>query len=311
MGCRTVVSGGLSRAPACMSSKPTTAMSAGTRTPALCSSRMAPIAIWSLAQTIASGRSRCGRARISRTASWPLRAANQPWKDRDCLLQGAAAFPGVRGGRRPGNLEQPGPAVPFDQVADRRPGAGPVVDAEDVGVRLAGGAGDQHDRDPGRHSRQMLGADDPLGDEQPVDLGRDLLHPPVGTGRVVVPQQGDQQRPFDLAERGLHAAQYLFDEQQALLLDIGVRAAAFHCQQADHFLALPDHALRRAVGNVAERLDHFQHARPGGRPDPVLAVDHPGDRSRRDPRRPRDVVERRGRRNAEPGQPVPPRVLSP
>src|SRR5262249_41622645 len=72
IGGRSVASGGVSRTPACMSSKPRTAMSAGTRSPAVWSSRMAPIAIWSLAQTIASGRSRRGQVRISRTASWPL-----------------------------------------------------------------------------------------------------------------------------------------------------------------------------------------------------------------------------------------------
>ena len=148
-----------------MSSKPTTAMSAGTRIPAVCSSRMAPIAIWSLAQTIASGSSRRGRVRISRTASWPLIAANRPWKDPASVAPGCPATASSKALRRSrasgasgraGYAEQPGPAVLFDQMADQRLGAGAVVGAEDVGVRLVGGTGDQHDRDARRQPRQML-----------------------------------------------------------------------------------------------------------------------------------------------------------
>mgnify|MGYP001045219315 CR=1 FL=1 len=42
------------------------------------------------------------------------------------------------------------------EVADQRLGTGAVVDAEDVGVQLVGGAGDQHDRDACRHPPQVL-----------------------------------------------------------------------------------------------------------------------------------------------------------
>ena len=80
IGWWTVVSGGVSMAPRCMSSKPVTAMSSGTRIPAVRNSRIAPIAIWSLPQAMASGSSRRGAARSSRTARWPLMAANRPSK---------------------------------------------------------------------------------------------------------------------------------------------------------------------------------------------------------------------------------------
>ena len=55
-------------------------MSSGTRIPAVRNSRIAPIAIWSLPQAMASGSSRRGAARSSRTARWPLMAANRPSK---------------------------------------------------------------------------------------------------------------------------------------------------------------------------------------------------------------------------------------
>jgi hypothetical protein len=61
-----------------MSSKPTTATSPGTRTPAAANARITPIAIWSLAHTTASGSvPRCLASR-SAPARSPLRTLKMP-----------------------------------------------------------------------------------------------------------------------------------------------------------------------------------------------------------------------------------------
>ncbi len=67
-----VVSGGSNRLPGKMSSKPTTAMSSGTRMPSRASALTTPMAIWSLAETTASGRSCRGMASSAWPASSPL-----------------------------------------------------------------------------------------------------------------------------------------------------------------------------------------------------------------------------------------------
>ena len=72
IGWCTVVSGGSHRLPGKMSSKPTTATSSGTRTPARVSALTTPIAIWSLAETTASGSSRRGMASRDSPAFSPL-----------------------------------------------------------------------------------------------------------------------------------------------------------------------------------------------------------------------------------------------
>jgi hypothetical protein len=48
--------------------------------------------------------------------------------------------------------------------------------------------------------------------------------------------------------------------------------------QADHVLAPPGQALRRAVGYVAELFDGLLDPDPGGLAHPVLAVHHARDR---------------------------------
>ena len=64
-----------------MSSKPTTATSSGTRTPAAANARMTPMAIWSLAHTTASGSApRCLASRSSPARS-PLRTLKIPWME--------------------------------------------------------------------------------------------------------------------------------------------------------------------------------------------------------------------------------------
>ena len=102
----------------------------------------------------------------------------------------------------------------------------------------------------------------------------------------------------------LNAAQHLLDEQEALTLDIGFRAAAFDGHQPDHFLATLGQALGCAVGDVAERLNDLKHAPPGGRADPILAVHHPRDGGRGDAGLACHVVERGGRGTAGPGRQV-------
>ena len=189
-------------------------------------------------------------------------------------------------------------------MADQGSGPGPVVGADDIRMGFVGRAGDQHDRGAHRQQGQLLRADNALGNEQPVDLRGDLLHPPESGRLIIAAQQGNQQRPLDLAQRELDAPQDFFDEQQALLLDVGVGTPAFDRDEPDHFLAVPGHALGRAVGYVAERLYHLEHALPGRRADPIVPVNYPRDRSGGDSGLTRHIVESGGPRTAESGRPV-------
>jgi hypothetical protein len=116
------------------------------------------------------------------------------------FLKGVAPCPRVRGLRRPGDVEQPRPAVLLQQMASQRFGAGPVVGVYDIGAWLIERAGHQHDRDARRQLRQLLGADNALSDEHPVDLRRDLLHLPEGARAVGLTQDRDQYRPSHLSQ---------------------------------------------------------------------------------------------------------------
>jgi hypothetical protein len=188
--------------------------------------------------------------------------------------------------------------VLFDQVADHRPGPRAVVGADDVGVRRVRRAGDQHDRDTRGKLLQLLRGLNALGYQQPVDLGGHLLQPVVGVPVVGGAAHRDQHRPAERAQRRLNAAEHLLDEQQARLLDLGVRAAGLDGDEPDHFLAPAGHALRRAVGDVAQGLDDLKHPLPGGRADAVLAVHHPGNGRRRHSSLASHVIKRAGEAGA-------------
>ena len=77
------------RRQACTSSNPVTATSAGIRTPARCSSRSTPIAIWSFAHTTACGSDL--RPSMVRAAATPLPSAKSPWMTWAMPLCGLAA----------------------------------------------------------------------------------------------------------------------------------------------------------------------------------------------------------------------------
>jgi hypothetical protein len=234
-----------------------------------------------------------------------LEGSRQPcsWMTGKFLFEGRAPRPGVRRLRWSADVEQSRPAVPFDQVANQRLGPRPVVGVHHVGLWLIGGAGDQRDRDPRSQPDHVLGGD-ALGDQQPVDLGRHLLQPMEGVRVVGGAAHGNEHRPAKGAERRLDAAQHLLDEQQAFLLDVGVRAAALDGDEPDHFFASAPHALGRAVWHVPQGLDDLKDTPPGRRANPVLAVHHPGDGGRGHFRFPGHVVQRAGRRAAPPRRPV-------
>jgi hypothetical protein len=82
-----------------MSSKPTTAMSSGTRMPRSASVRSAPIAIWSFAQTSASGSSPPA-ASIARVPSRPDMTLNSPVKLPVSVVPGLASMTAAMASRR-------------------------------------------------------------------------------------------------------------------------------------------------------------------------------------------------------------------
>jgi hypothetical protein len=208
----------------------------------------------------------------------------------ELFFEGLAPLPGVRCLGRAADVAQPGLAVPFDQVAHQCHGPGAVVGVHDVDARLVGGTGDQRDRDARSQPGQVFLRVDALGDQQPVDLRRDLLQPGVGARFVGGTTEGDQHGPAERAERGFNPAQHLLDEQQPLLLDLRLRAAAFYGDEPDHFLAPADHALGRAVGYVPQGLNDLKDTPPGRRANPVQAVHHPRDGGGGHPRLTRHVV---------------------
>ena len=75
IGWCTVVSGGSVRLAGKMSSNPTTATSSGTRIPRAVRVRSTPMAIWSFAQTIASGSGAADRAGVGEQPLGRLLAA--------------------------------------------------------------------------------------------------------------------------------------------------------------------------------------------------------------------------------------------
>jgi hypothetical protein len=90
----TVVSGGSHRLAGKMSSKPTTAMSCGTRMPCAVRVRSAPMAIWSFAQMTASGRTPVASASASShsAASPPLCTVNRPVNEPVSTVPGCASM---------------------------------------------------------------------------------------------------------------------------------------------------------------------------------------------------------------------------
>jgi threonine aldolase len=218
------------------------------------------------------------------------------------LMQGGVPLEGVRCRRRPGDLVQAPHAVHRYQVLDKGRGPPAVVGDERIGIRLVHRPGDQHDRDPGREPSQLLEAEGALDDEHAVDLRRDLLDPPQGRGRVVVMHEGDEQRPLGIPQCPLDAALHHVPEQQPLCLDVGVGTAAVHGEQPDDLLALPCHALRGTVGEVAERLDHVQHPLAGSGTHPFQVVEHPRDGSGGDISLTRHVMQGNSLRHSESGR---------
>ena len=76
------VNGGCVQVPASMPSKPTTERSPGTSSPSTAASCIAPIAIRSLEQITAVGRSPFARSRSARSAARPPATLNEPWATR-------------------------------------------------------------------------------------------------------------------------------------------------------------------------------------------------------------------------------------
>ena len=134
------------------SSNPVTATSAGTRTPARCSSRSTPMAIWSFAHTTACGRA--VRPSRMRAAAMPLSSEKSPWMTWSMALSGLAATAcsnaeyragGVRRVLRAGDEAEPVVPVLPDQVPGQRRHAAGVVAEVDVGDGLVAAAGDDDD----------------------------------------------------------------------------------------------------------------------------------------------------------------------
>ena len=192
IGWWTVVSGGSYRLPGKMSSKPTTATCSGTRTPAFAKACSTPMAIWSFAQTTASGSESPLAASSFSPASSPLSDAEHALVPAEELagrmgteqfVQRKAPFPGVRGARRPVDVVQPPPAVVVDQVGHQGGRAGPVVGRHHVRRPLAGIPGDDHHGQPFGQPRQERRRHHALADQQAVDLDRTVKAAGAGRGR--------------------------------------------------------------------------------------------------------------------------------
>ena len=206
------------------------------------------------------------------------------------VVQAVAPLPGVRGIGWPVHPEQAPLAVIADEMGDHGGRAGQVVGRHHVDGLLVRGAREDHYGDTRGQALDEGGGDDPLTDQDAVDLAGERLDPGEA-GVVRALQEGDEQRPVMVADPGLHPAQHLVVEQQVHVLDVVLLRLPLHADQADHVLAAAGQALRGAVGHVAELLDGLLDPDPGGLAHPVLAVHDPRHRRGGDAGQARHVEE--------------------
>ncbi len=275
----------------------------------------------------AARRSPSGRwRRRPRQASWP-RSASSSWPassplptlNNPCELptswqsglaaqhvhQRPAPLAGVGRGRRPVHVVEPPPAVLARSGASTRATAPERLSA--VTTSAARSRGLPAITTTGSRSASLARNGDGT---IPSPISRPSTLPDSDSslgrsGSLRLFEVGDQQRPVLMPDPRLDAAQDLVVEEQAHALDVvlQLQRLALDADQADHVLAAPGQALRGAVGDVAELLDDVEHARPGGVPDPVHAVHHPGHGRRRHARpcAPRRRASRRCWLPASPG----------
>ena len=157
MSWRTVESGGLAKRAIGMSSKPATAISSGTRTPARRSANRTPIAIESFAAKIAVGR---GESRtIASPATWPDSSPKSPSISvtasgcQPRRAEGVPAPPATLCGvevRRGARDEGEAPVAEPEEVRDHRSRPSPVVDVDRGLLRPSRGGVEEDDRERGR-----------------------------------------------------------------------------------------------------------------------------------------------------------------
>ena len=152
------------------------------------------------------------------------------------VVQAEPPLAGVGRIRGPVHPEQPTSAVFADEVGDHGSRTGQVVRRHHVGGLLVRGAREDHHRNARGEPLDKGGGNDSLADQDPVCLAGERLQ--AGEpGIVGALQEGDQQRPFLIADPRLDTAQHLVVEQQVHVLDVVLLCRALHAHQADDVLA--------------------------------------------------------------------------
>src|SRR5271169_109683 len=137
-----------------------------------------------------------------------------------------------------------------------------------------------------------MGGDEPLADENPVDLAGHRVQPAeIRRANPLGLNEGDEEEQVVVTDPRLYSAKHLVVVEQTHVLDVLRLYLALHAHHADDVLAAAGQALRRAVGHVAEFLDGLLHPDPGGLAHPVLAVHHPRDRRGGDAGQARHIEE--------------------
>ena len=284
-----------------MSSKPTTATSSGTRTPAAAKARRTPIAIWSLAHTTASGSAPRYLASSFSPACSPLRTLKIPCVEPTSWHCGWPRSTCSRASRRwTASGESGGPStwnrrrLPWSAMRWVMIAAEPekLSAATTSAARSPGGPGDDDHGHPCGEALDVWEATNPSPMRIPSTLPDSASSRGKSGVRPVGLHEGDQQRPVVVADPRLDAAQHLVVVEQAHVLDVLRLYLALDAHHADDVLAAAGQALRGAVGHVAEFLDGLLHPGPGRLAHPVLAVHHPRDRRGGDAGQARHVVER-------------------
>ena len=281
-----VVSPG-SRASATISrsSTPTTEQSAGTESPMADAAWSTPIAIWSLKQNTAVGRSADGRSRSRRPAARP------PWaSDVPCSRSVAASPASASAAWNPAFR----PRVAAVRHRSRRPsrsaGGPPRPGARRPSPRFPARRG----RPPARASRRPAPRRRrPSGSRRASEAG-----PPPGAtcGRAGCRRRGDRRVRGVAAPRARHRPRRRRPSARrpaplphpAPLARCGPRTASWRCGPSrvpDHAGALQPQAAREAVGRVAERCRRADDAFPRLGAHRASAAQRVRDRRRQ--RRPR------------------------
>ena len=253
------------------------------------------MAIWSLAQATTSG---AGRSASSlRAAAAPLASEKSPSRTGSSTQPGCPATACRKVSRRsrasgesagPGQEAEAAVTVIPDQVRSQRLHPGGVVHRHDIQFRLVPAACDPDHRDPPGQRPQLARRHYFFGDQQPVDLAGQRPDPPLER-LACAPNASSSEQSVPRSTDSTACTSSSMNRGLVFSMPTSVTPRSRAARPMMSLRRRP--ALGRAVGHVAQFLDHGQHPVAGVRVDEVGAVDHPGHGRRGHPGPVRHLID--------------------